>query len=121
MKTRGLLLTIFLLTPLAAWADNYQVTFGWTDPTSYLPSDEPVYGAKYRIAGGAEVLIENLATPGGAVNITASPGDLVEFAAQACNLGLCSPWTAWAAVTAPYPPTQPGGQNGLTVTITRVD
>lgn len=25
-----------------AFADTYQVTFGWTDPTTYIPSDAPV-------------------------------------------------------------------------------
>jgi hypothetical protein len=102
-----------------AFADTYQVTFGWTDPTSYLPSDEPAYEAKYRVAGGAEVVIPDLVTPGGSATVVANPGDQIEVAAQACNLGLCSGWTPWVSAAASYPPTQPGTQTGLTITVTR--
>lgn len=103
---------------LPAAADTYQVTFGWTDPTTYLPSDVPVYEAKYRVAGGAETAIAGLATPGARV-VTAAPGQTIEIAARTCNLTLCSPWTPWVTATAPHPATQPGNQTGLTITVVR--
>lgn len=102
-----------------AFADSYQVTFGWTDPTSYLPSDAPIYSAKYRVAGGAETTVTGLATPGGLATVTATPGQTIEVAAQACNRALCSPWSAWVTATAPHPATQPGGQTGVTITVVR--
>jgi hypothetical protein len=116
---KALIATILLAASSIASADTYQLTFGWTDPTSYLPSDEPVYEAKYRVAGGAEVVIADLGTPGGSATIVANPGEQIEVAAQACNLGLCSGWTPWVSAAAGYPPTQPGTQTGLTITVTR--
>lgn len=117
---KKLLSALILLAPFAVQADVYQLTFGWTDPTNYVETDAPVYEAKHRVAGGAETVVPGLTTPAGSVQITAMPGDPVDVAARACNLGLCSDWTAWATATAPHPATQPGGQQGLTITITRV-
>lgn len=111
-------LTLMALSAVAA-ADTYQMTFGWTDPTAYIPSDNPVYEAKYRVAGGAEVALSDLGTPGGSATVAANPGDQIEVAAQVCNLGLCSGWTPWVSAVAGYPPTQPATQTGLTITITR--
>lgn len=108
-----------LMLSSPAWADTYQVTFGWTDSTTYLPSDAPVYEAKYRIAGGTETVIPGLATPGGSVNVTANPGQTIEIAARATNLGLSSAWTGWVTATAPHAATQPGAQTGLTITVVR--
>lgn len=110
---------VLLLLSASAIADTYQVTFGWTDPTTYLPSDAPVYAAKYRIAGGTETIIPGLTTPGGSVVVTATPGQPIDVAAQACNLTLCSAWTGWVTATAAYPATQPGAQTGLTITVVR--
>jgi len=70
MKKTLIALLFALSAP--AFADNYQVTFGWTDPTTYVASDAPVYSAKYRIAGGTETTIPSLATPGGV--LCNSPG-----------------------------------------------
>ncbi len=102
-----------------ALADSYLVTFGWSDPTTYLPSDAPVYSAKYRVNGGAETTVPSLATPGGSATVTAAPGQTIEVAARACNLALCSAWSAWVTATAPHPATQPGGQTGVTITVAR--
>lgn len=108
---------LMLSTP--AWADTYQVTFSWTDPTIYLPSDTPVYKAKYRIAGGIETVISGLVTPGGSVNVVATPGQTIEVATGATNLGLSSAWTDWVTATAPHAATQPETQTGLTITVVR--
>ena len=117
MKT--LLVMLFTLVSSVAFADTYQVTFGWTDPTVYIPSDVPQYEAKYRINGGAETVLPALATPDGSVNITANPGQPIDVAARNCNLTLCSDWTGWVTATAPYPATQPLAPTNLTITVTR--
>lgn len=108
-----------LIFSTSAFADTYQVTFGWTDPTTYIPSDAPVYEAKYRIAGGAETVIPGLATPGGSVSVTANPGQTIEVAARNCNLALCSEWSAWVTATAQHPATQPDVPTNLTITVVR--
>jgi hypothetical protein len=110
-----------LLLPISfsAFADTYLVTFGWTDPTVYIASDAKVYEAKYRIAGGAETVIPALATPGGSVTVTATPGQTIEVAGRATNKGLVSAWTSWVTATAPFAATQPGTQTGMTVTVSR--
>ncbi len=102
-----------------AFADTYQVTFGWSDPTTYLPAETPVYSAKYRVAGGAETVIPGLATPGGSATVTATPGQPIELSGQACSGALCSPWMAWVTATAPHQPTTPADQTGMTITVTR--
>ena len=107
-----------LLTGVAL-ADTYQVTFGWTDPTTYIPSDTPRYTAKYRVNGGAETVLPESLTPSGTVTITANPGQPIDVAARNCNKTLCSAWTAWVTATASYPPTQPLSPTGLTITVTR--
>lgn len=114
--------TAFLLaalTPFAALADTYQVTFGWTDPTPYLPSDAPTYLAKYRVDSGAETVLPILSTPGGSTTVTAVPGAPIDVSGQACNLTLCSEWTAWATATAPHAATQPLPQSGFSITVIR--
>lgn len=112
-------LTAVLLAAAPAFADSYQVTFGWTDPTVYLPSDTPLYEAKYRIAGGVETIIPGLTTPGGSASLTANPGQPIEFSGRQCNQGLCAPWMSWVTATAPYPVTQPQQGTGLTITVVR--
>ena len=118
MKRYALFL-VFAALAAPALADTYQVNFGWTDPTTYIPSDTPLYEAKYRIDGGAETVIPNLTTPGGSTSLTAPPGTPIDMAVRACNQTLCSTWTGWVTATAGYPPTQPQTQTGLTITITR--
>lgn len=118
MKKYALALALTAIS-LPALADTYQVTFGWSDPTTYLPSDAPVYEAKYRVAGGVETVVPGLATPGGSRTVTATPGQPIDVAARVCNQGLCSPWTGWVTATAPHPATQPQGQTGLTITVVR--
>lgn len=116
---KKVLAALLFVVPAPVFADSYSVTFGWTDPTSYLPSDAPVYAAKYRVNGGAETVIPSLATPGGSVTVTAIPGQQIEIAAQNCNLYLCSPWSAWVTATAPHPATQPQNPGAITITVTR--
>lgn len=111
-------LCLTLLTGVAL-ADTYQVTFGWTDPTTYIPSDVPRYEAKYRVGGGTETTLPALTTPGGTATVTANPGQPIDVAARNCNLTLCSAWTEWVTATAPFPPTQPLSPTGLTITVTR--
>lgn len=108
-----------LLFSAPALADTYQVTFGWTDPTTYIPSDVPVYEAKYRIAGGAEVFIPGLSTAGGTFNAVATPGQTIEVALRACNLGLCNDWTPYITATAMHAPTQPESLTGGVITVVR--
>lgn len=113
------LIALLLVASAPAFADSYQVTFGWTDPTTYIASDAPVYSAKYRIAGGTETTIPSLATPGGTFNVTATPGQTIEVAMQTCNIGLCSSWTGWITATAQHPPTQPQPLTGGVITVVR--
>lgn len=111
-----------LLLSSAAWADQYAVTYGWTDPTVYIPSDSKSYEAKYRINGGAETVIPNLTVPGGSINLTVTPGQTIEVAGRAKNgttNPLYSEWSSWATATAQYGLTQPANQTGMTITVIR--
>ena len=119
MKKNLLALSAAVLFSTSAFADTYQLTFGWTDPTTYQPGEVPVYSAKYRVAGGAETVLPPLATPGGSTVVTATPGDAIDVAARACNQTLCSAWTQWVTATAQHPPTTPATQTGLSITIIR--
>ena len=114
--------TGFLLLALlsgAAWADTYQLTWGWTDPTTYLPSDAPTYEARYRVSAGAIVPLPATATPAGTASVTSAPGAPIEVSARNVNGALVSAWSSWVTATAPYPATQPGEPTGLTITVTR--
>lgn len=115
----ALLIPLGVLLAGSALADSYQVTFGWTDPTTYNVEDQPVYEARYRVAGGTDTTLAGLTTPGGSVDLTASPGDPIEVAARNCNRGLCSAWSPWATAGAPYPVTQPDDPSGLSITVIR--
>ena len=111
-----------LLLSGVAVADQYAVTYGWTDPTVYIPSDTKSYEAKYRINGGAETIIPSLTVPGGSINLTATPGQTIEFAGRAKNgttNPLYSAWSSWATATAQYGLTQPANQTGMTITVIR--
>jgi hypothetical protein len=116
---RTLFVVLLTLVSTVAVADIYQVTFGWTDPTTYIPSDSPRYEAKYRVGGGTETTLPALTTPGGTATVTANPGQPIDVAARNCNLTLCSAWTGWVTATAPFPATQPQTPTGLTITVTR--
>lgn len=116
---KKVLAALLFVVPAPAFADNYSVTFGWTDPTNYIPSDAPIYSAKYRVNGGAETVIPGLATPGGSVTVTAIPGQQIEIAAQNCNLSLCSGWSGWVTATAPHQATQPQTPSAITITVSR--
>lgn len=113
------LIALLFAASAPAFADSYHVVFGWTDPTTYIASDAPTYTAKYRINGGTETVLAATATPSGSVTVTATPGQPIDIAGQACNKGLCSAWTGWVTATAPHPATQPATQTGMTITVTR--
>jgi hypothetical protein len=100
-------------------ADQFQMTFGWTAPV-YQPYDTPSYDVKYKIAGGAEVVLPPLTVAGGSVVIEAAPGVPVQVSARNVNGALVSAWTPWVTATTPFDATVPGMPNGLTITITRV-
>jgi hypothetical protein len=117
---RALLATLLLAASAMAWSDTYQLTWGWTDPTTYLPSDAPTYEARYRVAAGAIVPLPATATPAGTASVTADPGAPIEVSVRNANGALSSAWSGWVTATAPYPPTQPGEPVGLTITVTRV-
>lgn len=123
MKGRNLVGIALLMLSGAAWADQYSVTYGWTDPTVYLPSDSKSYESKYRINGGAETVIPNLTVPGGSINLTATPGQTIEFAGRNNNSDgtntLYSAWSAWATATAQFGLTQPANPTGMTITVIR--
>lgn len=120
MKGRNLVGGIaMLLLSGAAWADQYSVTYGWTDPTVYIPSDSKSYEAKYRINGGAETIIPNLTVPCGSINLTVTPGQTIEFAGRNKN-GTENPmYSAWATATAQHGLTQPADPTGMTITVIR--
>ena len=120
---KKILALILALSPLSAAADTYQVTFGWQDPTTYLADEVPTYEATVRVSGAAgdvDTPITGLATPGGSTTVTANPGEEIGVSARACNGALCSTWTQWVTAAAPYPPTVPSDQIGLSITVTRV-
>jgi len=118
MKRYALFLVLSVLAA-PALADTYQVTFGWTDPTTYLPGEIPVYEARYRIAGGTATVIPALPTPGGNFSATANPGQTIEVALRACNGTLCGPWAAYITATAQHPPTTPMTPTGGVITVVR--
>lgn len=113
-----------LLTALSApaLADTYQITSGWTDPTTYNPGDSPTYELKWRVAAGAETVIQNLTSPAASFSVTANPGQSIEIQVMARNLGTSGPWSpvsGWVTATAGYPVTQPVEQTGITITVIR--
>ena len=114
-----LAIALLALASVSAFADTYQVTFGWTDATTYIPSDAPMYEARYRINGGTDVALPATATPSGTVSVTAAPGSPIDVSVRNVNKTLTSAWSGWVTATAPYAATQPGDPAGLTVTISR--
>jgi hypothetical protein len=101
---------------------QYQVTYGWIDPTTYLPSDSPDYVAHYRVSGGEPAALPATSVPGGAFVLHAEPGAAVEMCVQNRNGPLIAPASCdgnWFAVgSAPPPPlTHPGMPVGFSATI----
>jgi hypothetical protein len=116
-----LALALFLLAG-PAMAAQYQVTYGWTDPTTYLPSDAPDYAAHYRVNAGAPVALPATTVPGGVFALSADPAALVEMCVQNRNGALVTPADCdgnWIAIgnTPPPPLTQPGMPAGFSATI----
>jgi len=116
-KFTGFLL--LALVSVAALADTYQLTYGWTDATTYLPSDAPTYEARYRVSAGTAVPLPVTTTPAGTASVTAAPGAPIDLSVRNVNGALASAWSGWVTATAPYPATQPGAPVGLTITVTR--
>ena len=116
------LLCLLLLLPFSAFAAQYQVNYGWTDATAYLPSDTPDYLAQYRVAGGAPVVLPATSIPGGSFVVTAPVASLIEMCVQNRNVTLINPVSCtgnWFAVgnTPPPPLTPPGSPTGFSATI----
>lgn len=106
----------------AASAEEYLVTFGWTDPTTYQAGETPTYQAQWRLDGGAATTIADLGTPGGSFNLTASPGQQLEICPQSMNGALvnfdCTQPAHWfAAGTTQQGPTTPASPTGFSATI----
>lgn len=112
---RLLIAASLLFVSCAASAAQYQLTVGWTDGTTYLPSDTPTYEAEWRVNGGVSTAISALPTPSAAATITANHGDTIEARVRNVNGTLASAWSGWVAATAATPPTQPGDPTGISL------
>lgn len=115
-----LLVAAGLLLSAPVLAAQYQVTYGWTDTTVYLPDETKGYESKWRVAGGAETAITGLTVPGGSVAVTANPGQAIEMAFRSCSMtpaSLCSAWSNWITATAPFPQTTPNVPTGASITV----
>lgn len=115
-------LFLLALTSVSAMAANYQVTYGWTNNTIYLPSDTPDYLAQYRVAGGAPVVLPATSIPGGTFSVSAPVASLIEMCVQNRNGTLVNPVSCagnWITVgnTPPPPLTPPGSPAGFSATI----
>jgi hypothetical protein len=115
-------LCLLVMLPLPAFAANYQVTYGWTNTTTYLPSDTPDYLAQYRVAGGVPVILSATPIPGGTFAVTAPVAALIEMCVQNRNGTLVNPASCtgnWLTVgnTPPAPLTPPGSPTGFSATI----
>ncbi len=126
---KTLIASAFLALSSAAMADTYQVSFVWDAPTIWLPSDTPSYGAKYRIAGGAAVILPDSSAPGGGFTYAAPQGALLEICPQNKNGAPdnlkttpdCSAPEDWVAVgNSPIYLTDPPRPTGFSATIMRV-
>ena len=121
---RRLIALTLLAVPLAALADTYQVTVGWTDPTPAGPGYVPVYEMKYRVDYGAETAVTGLPVPGASVTVSATPGDPISVSVRAVNTfdgaDLVSDWTDWVVATAPHTAVRPETQTGVSITVQRV-
>jgi hypothetical protein len=105
----------------SAWSGSYQVTYGWNAPT-WLPSDTPSYGIRYRLAGGTPVSVPNTLVPGGVITWTGTPGTTFELCPQNKNGTLSNPDCTlpshWLMVgNLPFPLTNPPLPGGFSATI----
>lgn len=114
-----LALAALLTLSAPAFADTYQVVVGFTDGTTYQPGETPSYVVKHRVNGGTETVLPASPTTGRTFTLTATPGQAIDVAAQACNGALCSPYTVWVTAAAGYPPTTPQTPTGVSITVTR--
>jgi hypothetical protein len=123
MKVRYGFLSLCFLSPMAL-ADDYTLTVSWSDETAYHAEESAEYRAKYRVAGGAETVIDGLPTPAASALVVADPGQTVEAAAQNCSIMgasvLCSPWSGWVVATAQYGQTQPADPSGINIQLIRM-
>lgn len=117
---RAFLMAAGLMLSTPVLAAQYQVTYGWTDTTVYLPAETKGYEAKHRVDGGAETPITGLTVPGGSVAVTANPGQAIEMSFRSCSMTpspLCGPWLPWITATAPFPQTTPNVPTGASITV----
>ena len=119
------LCVVLSLFSLSALADNYRFTYSWTAPT-YLPTDTPTYGMRYRLGGGTPVVQTDTATPAGSFDFSAAPGVLLEVCPQNKNgpaliVPDCALPAHWVAVGSTQPalttPPMPGGFSGTLIRV----
>ena len=118
---KRLLLAILLLLPILAFADTYQITAGWTDPTPPGTAYTPLYDVEYKVAAGAAIPVNDLPSPSYSNTVTATPGQTIEIRVRNKNSqgGLVSAWSVWAVATAQAQPTQPLDPTAITFTVVR--
>lgn len=111
---------VLFFVAFTVFADTYNASVSWTDPTVYNAQDTPKYRFQWRVtATGTATTADNLTTPAGSFVATATPGQTIEVRAQNVNGALSSAWTAWVAGTAPHPATTPATPTNFTITISR--
>lgn len=116
---RALFAAVLMTIAGCAFGDTYQLTVSWTDPTVYNADDSPTYDMKYTVNAGPETVVTGLLAPSTTQTITATPGDPIDVAVRAENLGLYSAWSPWVTATASFPATQPDAQTNVTITVIR--
>jgi hypothetical protein len=119
------LFVVLSLFSLSALADDYRFTYSWNAPT-YLPTDKPSYGMRYRLAGGTPVVQTDTATPAGSFDFSAASGVLLEVCPQNKNgpaliVPDCTAPEHWVAVGSTQPalttPPVPGGFSGTLIRV----
>ena len=125
MKAKVVIFSFLSLLSASAFADNYRFTYAWTAPT-YLPTDTPTYGMRYRLAGGTPIVLGDTTTPAGSFDFTSAPGVLLEVCPQNKNgpaliVPGCTLPAHWVAVGSTQPalttPPVPGGFSGTLIRV----
>lgn len=111
--------SIALLFSVAVFATDYDVTATWVDPTPTGPEYTPQYDLQYRVNGGADTTVEDLASPTWAGIVVANATDNIEVRVRAENAQgpISGPWTAYTSAGAPVCAVVPSGQTSLTVNV----
>lgn len=125
MKAKVIIFSAFSLLSTLALADDYRFTYSWNAP-SYLPTDTPMYGMRYRLAGGTPIVLTDTTTPAGAFDFATNPGTLLEVCPQNKNgfnliVPDCTALADWIAVGSTSPslttPPVPGGFSGTLIRV----